>query len=727
MLKMPRFRGRAVMVGLMSAALAGGPARGDARAAPPTDAPPTDAPRAADAPVIDLEPFVVTPTRGPRRVSAAPSLTEFIGTRDLERFQPRTLPETMHEIPGVMVQKTGHGQGSPFVRGFTGFRTLALIDGVRLNNSVFRDGPNQYWNTVDPWSIGAIELVKGPGSVLHGSDAIGGTLAVTSRRPRLEEGAVGLRAGGRIASRSSTAERSHVVRGELELVQDGWIGLRLGGTLKHFGDLQTGGGRAPWTGYDEADLDAVLEVAIDRDVRLILGHQRVDQDDAWRTHKTIVSQSFAGTTVGTERRRVLWQNRELSRLTLEADRLGGLVDSAVFTLSHHGQSERQDRVRADGRRDLQGFEVDTLGLRGQFRTASDLGRWTWGFEYDRDEVDSYRLNFATDGSFSGASIQGPVADDASYDLLGIYLQHESRLARPLELVLGARWTWARVDADRVLDPVGGGVIAITDEFDALVGSARMIWWLDAAERANLFAGVSQGFRAPNLSDLTRLDTARTDEIETPSPGLDAERFTTIEAGLRSRTEQITLEAAWYWTTIDGPIIRQPTGAIVDGDREVVKRNGGDGFVHGVELAAGWRFAPGWTLEGTLAWMDGRLDTYPTSDPVLVTESLDRLMPLTGTIGLRWEDPEARWWAESRVVLAARADRLSTRDRADTERIPPEGTPGYATLGIRGGWRVDERMSLTVALENMTDANYRVHGSGVNEPGINLVLGLEVRF
>ena len=93
----------------------------------------------------------------------------------------RTLPEALREVPGVMVQKTGYGQGAPFIRGFTSQRTLLLIDGIRLNNAVFREGPNQYWNTVDPFTIDRLEVVKGPSSVLYGSDAIGGTVNVITR------------------------------------------------------------------------------------------------------------------------------------------------------------------------------------------------------------------------------------------------------------------------------------------------------------------------------------------------------------------------------------------------------------------------------------------------------------------------------------------------------------------------------------------------------------------
>ena len=122
----------------------------------------------------DLDEIVVTASRRPVEAFSEPYL---INARDAENLtevrQVRTIPDAMREIPGVMVQKTGHGQGSPYIRGFTGLRTLFLIDGIRLNNSTFRDGPNQYWNTVDAFAVQRLELVKGPSSVLYGSDAIG--------------------------------------------------------------------------------------------------------------------------------------------------------------------------------------------------------------------------------------------------------------------------------------------------------------------------------------------------------------------------------------------------------------------------------------------------------------------------------------------------------------------------------------------------------------------------
>ena len=104
-----------------------------------------------------------------------------VGVVTAEQFREqgfRTVPEALANTPGVMVQKTTHGHGSPFIRGFTGRQNLLLVDGVRINNSTYRSGPVQYWNTVDGFSMDRLELVRSQGSVQYGSDALGGTMNI---------------------------------------------------------------------------------------------------------------------------------------------------------------------------------------------------------------------------------------------------------------------------------------------------------------------------------------------------------------------------------------------------------------------------------------------------------------------------------------------------------------------------------------------------------------------
>ncbi|MBM3891477.1 MAG: hypothetical protein FJ388_20385, partial [Verrucomicrobia bacterium] len=165
------------------------PSPATAPAAPEQTAPaPASVPKATWTPYLDD--MVVTATRGEKTVFDTPYTVESLSADDIQlRLTARSLPDALKETPAVMVQKTAYGQGSPYIRGFTGFRTLMLIDGIRLNNSVFRDGPNQYWSTVDPLSVDRLEVVKGPGSVLYGSDAIGGTVnAITQGRREYGEG-----------------------------------------------------------------------------------------------------------------------------------------------------------------------------------------------------------------------------------------------------------------------------------------------------------------------------------------------------------------------------------------------------------------------------------------------------------------------------------------------------------------------------------------------------------
>jgi len=692
------------------------------------EAPEADAESADDA-EAEPEPYaltlsedlVVTASRLPGPAFDEPFVVDTVGADRIRDRSYRTTVDLFEDVPAVMVQKTGYGQGSPYIRGFTAFRNLFLVDGVRLNNAVFRSGPNQYWNTVDALSIDRMEIVKGPGSVLYGSDAIGGTVNVLTKGPTGY--GEGFQSGGRLYYRLSSAERSQIGRAEAWGTWDHTFGLYVGGSVKHFGDLEGGRnvGTQDETGYHEWDGDMKAEYFLGPDRKLVFAHQHVQQFDAPRTHKTIYGITWEGLTRGSELRRDLDQRRDLTYLQYHAENLGGPVDAVHAGLSWHQQDETRHRARTGGRFDTQGFEAGTLGAFAQAESRTPLGRLTYGIDYYHDNVNSFS---------STNAIQGPVGDDADYDLLGLYVQDTIPVCDRLDLILGGRYEYARARARSVQDPNTGARIRVGDTWGDLIGSGRLVWHVDRERHWNVFAGVSQGFRAPNLSDLSRLDTARTNEIETPSPGLDPEHYVTYEAGTKVSRRDLDLQLSYFYTRIRDMIVRTPTGVVFPGPpplNEVTKRNAGDGFVHGVEVAPRWRFAEDWTLFGYLAWLDGEHDTYPTAAPVARREPKSRLMPTTGQVGLRWDDPQDRFWAEAVCTWADEADDLSTRDAADTSRIPPGGTPGYVVGSVRLGWRVQDNTTLTFAVENVTNEDYRIHGSGLNEPGRNFVFGLEMTF
>jgi len=666
-------------------------------------------------------PVVVTPTLEILPAASSPYSVDLIDARDIVDRFGRTLPELLNETPGVFVQKTAHGQGSPFIRGFTGYRNLALIDGIRLNNAAFRDGPNQYWSTIDPNSLRSLEVVKGQGSVLYGSDAIGGTVNALTARPVYAES--GFLNTSRVYGRLSSAEDSYTGRFETSVSETDKYGFLIGFTRKDYGDLRTGGQQQnPKTGYDEWNLDMKGEIFLNEDTRLTFLHQQVHQDDAWRTHSTIFGVPFRGTTIGDDQRRSLDQDRTLTYAQLEGTP-GGAIDHYLISVSHQRQSEEQYRIRAitDGRSDIGGFDVDTYGTMAQFSSDTDLGYLTYGASYYLDTVGSFRNNFAADGAFTGASIQGPVADNSRYHLADVFLQDKIEIGERLDLWLGGRATYAEAEVGRSEDPVTGDPFAFTDDWTSTVGSARFVYDLTADKAFSAFGGVSEGFRAPNLSDLSRLDLARSGELETPSPGLAPEEFTSYEIGLRTERGRTRASVAYYYTDIAGLIVGSRTGRIVDGAFEVTKENGGDGYVHGVEFEAEQGLTDALTLFGWVSWQDGDLETENVREPI------SRLMPFTAQAGLRWTTLDGDLRLEVLAIGSDRQENLPLRDQLDTQRIPPGGTPGYVVGTVRGAWQMNDGLTLTAGLENFTDEAYRVHGSGINGAGRNVLVGAEWRF
>ncbi|MGB1278160.1 MAG: TonB-dependent receptor plug domain-containing protein, partial [Nannocystaceae bacterium] len=120
------------------------------------------------------------------RVTHRQRAASVVTRRDLDERLPRSAPDALRYEPGVYVQQTAHAQGSPYVRGLTGQQTLMMFDGVRLNNSTFRQGPNQYFFTIDSRTLRRLEVIRGSASTEFGSDAIGGALLATPLDPTLK-------------------------------------------------------------------------------------------------------------------------------------------------------------------------------------------------------------------------------------------------------------------------------------------------------------------------------------------------------------------------------------------------------------------------------------------------------------------------------------------------------------------------------------------------------------
>jgi hemoglobin/transferrin/lactoferrin receptor protein len=396
--------------------------------------------------------------------------------------------------------------------------------------------------------------------------------------------------------------------------------------------------------------------------------------------------------------------------------------SATVSYQTGRDSESQDRSAARVDRRYQIAEVDTLGFDLSFESPLSEGTLVYGLDYYQDSVDAsgYRdrgAGMAYDPSFR------PVADDSEYNLFGAYAQYVWRSGERFELTGGGRYTYADAELGRYYDTTArADRFGATRSWDDFTGSLRALYRIN--DCWNLYGGVSQAFRAPNLDDLSGNLTTRSGTPTLGSVGVEPEEFVTWELGARHSTSTRYFNAAIFYTDISDAITSVPSAA---GSPISVTTNGQDGYVYGIELEGSWEFMPGWVVSGFAAWQDGRTETPVFFGGPVVDQYASRMLPLSGSIALRWTHSSERLWVEGRVLAAAEQDRLTASDLADTQRIPTGGTPGYVVAMLHAGWQATDNFELTCGLENLTDEDYRNHGSGQNEPGFNAIVGAKVTW
>jgi hemoglobin/transferrin/lactoferrin receptor protein len=661
----------------------------------------------------------VTGARHDQRLIDSPRQIAVITAQDLLRRNYRSVPHALTEILGVFVQETNDGGGSPIIRGLVGNQILILIDGIRLNNGSFRLGPNQYLNTIDINQIERIEVVRGAGSVLYGSDALGGVVNVITRAAGREEGTGAI--GTRWFSRASSANTGLVGRGEVSL-ERGALGFVGGVSLKQFGALRGGRdtGVQELSGYDEWDGDVKAAFRLAARHELVVAGQHVTQRHVRRAD--VVA---AGTDLKWE-----WnpETRGLGYAHYSARELRGPVEQVSVTVSYQQQTEHYQRIAAAAPGiELRHFDqTRSLGANVQF--ASPVGPrhlLTFGVDAYSDRIASRR----TDVSLTtGASVmaRGVLADGSTYGSVAAFLQDEIDLSARLHLSLGARYSAFQPHA--VVSDPSTGPLLIDSEQRALTGSAHALFRLTSA--LEIVGGVGQGFRAPNIDDLTILGRTGS-RFEVPNPALTPESSINVEAGMRGRSLGVTGAATYFLTNIDG-LIQRAAGTFegrsfrdLDGDGIksasepliFLRQNAGRARIQGVELETHLRLAAQWTLSGFVVRTVGTEQI--TGDP------LRRIPPTNGTAILAWSSGP-RFWAEGATVFASRQSRLAPGDLTDT-RIPVGGTPGFVTVNARGGVSINRTLDITLGLENLTNRTYRTHGSGIDAAGTNVILGANWAF
>lgn len=717
----------------------------------------------ADDQTYILEEISVTGTRSERDTFDVPNAITIVTSEDIEKRSLGTTPDILRGATGIMVQKTSAGQGSPYVRGLTGYQTLIMVDGVRLTNTTFRSGPNQYLATIDAAQIGKIEVLRGYGSTLYGSSAIGGVINVFTKSPTKQFEKFTIHPY--MSTKYSSADTGKFGR----LGLDGGyknFSFTAGGSYKDVGDLKPGKGydiqlatkkflltsqsdpvipEGAWlvntekpTGWKEKAGDVKLNYMITDKQDIKLAYQAVRQDDVPRYDRYATK----------EYDMLLYdpQYRDMAYINYTAKELFPFVDSLQATASYQKQNEGQKQQKAKSTSvttihditDVTGFSLQLASLIGSKQKITYGGE----FYYDKLNSDSITTDSKTNSVKTEA--WGAYPDGAMFWDMNAYAQDELKILDNLEAVLAGRYTYFQSEADMSIRDTS--FKSFENSGNALTGSMGLVYGI--IEGLNLTLTAGQAFRAPSLSDTTAVKISN-QAISAPNPNLEPENSAGIDVGLKTRSKYFSGTINYYFNRInnsmtsmkvqdafagkDMPKLYQD---LVNANKEatvsIAFNSDEPTDIQGVELGINKAVLP--LYPAIFAY--GNLSITRVKD-LLENQPMQREMPINGILGVRWDEDKGRFWAETYSRFAAKQDRLSKSDRSDP-RIPGTitdatkedaraYTPGWFTLNVRLGTNLSSLAKFSIGVENILNRRYREHGSGVDGPGINFYAGLDFRL
>ncbi len=651
-------------------------------------------------------------------VTATPGVAEELMVRPEmvlagEAPSQTTVAHRLEAQPNVLLQQTGAGQVSPFLRGLTGYQVLNLVDGVRFNNSTFRSGPNQYLAYLEPSQAAHVEAMLGPSGTQYGSDGLGGTIQVLTDQPRFGAAAW----HGDLTVHGQTADLSGGAAGAIAHGTEK-VWFQAGAAGRRHNNLRAGGG------FDSHNVLTRLYGYSNEQVRDVLGNRlldtaysqagahgkfavRPDERQSWTTWYQ------RGEVHGLRNTKDLWGGlgrlqSALSPQILDLfytryERLGVMGFDSLsgrFSLNRQQDGGARQGLRATDSVTTEFNRVQSLGYTGQ--AITHIGRHTalsLGGEMYDERVHSVR-------QVNGVAARPLYPDNSTYRIGGLYAQGSTEYRR-LRAGYGARYT--RVSYSNPENAVFRTPVS-AQTFNDWTWQGSLLYKLTPSFALHGLAG--RGFRAPNLNDLGAIglqdlgyevpareaanavlaDSSGEAAVSkgVPLRTLGMERLRNVEAGLRWQTGSHRARVQFFDAELQDPIVRRtllfPVASVpasIAGlavtpiaqtaaqraqgvvavasaiDPRALKSFVNDG------RARYWGVEANWEARLTSRWMWANAYSFLLGRDLDPNRNIRRLPPQQGMTRLRYL--AGRFWAEGQLTANGAQDRLSGGDR-DDERI-----------------------------------------------------------
>jgi hemoglobin/transferrin/lactoferrin receptor protein len=706
--------------------------------------------------INSIEEVVVSASKFEEKRKDVSQKIQVVRSSELQEMNQTSTADVMASTGNVMVQKSQLGGGSPIIRGFESNKVLMVVDGVRMNNAIYRGGHLQNIITLDNSIMDRVEVVFGPGSVVYGSDALGGVMSFTTKNPTLsQDDKLKVKVGQYM--RYVSAVSGYAAHADVSLGKKRF-GLLTSITASDFGDLRQGANREisvgnfgsrPWyvervngldqivqnkdtnvqvgSAYTQYDLLQKFLFKQNENVKHVVNFQYSTSSDVPRYDRLV--QMSGGLPKYAE-----WnygpQKRLFGSYTLQMSNKNILYDNARLILAYQQieESRIDRRFTKTGRNNrIENLDIYTLNL----DLAKKLGKneLRYGLEgwynkvvstaFTKDIVTGLETPLNTRYASGGANMQSIAA----------YVTHTLEISDKLVLNDGLRYSNVGLNAKFTDTTFFNFPFKEANQKNgALTGNIGLVYMPTSDFRVT--ALVSSGFRSPNVDDLSKVFESTPGTINVPNPELKPEYTYNGELGISNKFNGwLTIQATGYYTLYRNALTTQNftyngQDSIMYGgvlSQVVATTNANKAYLYGLELALNGQINSYVSIYGTMNYTYARIVTGGLAIP------LDHIPPLFGKFGIRITDKKFRSDLFVNYSAWKRIADYNPYGEDNQAYALPEGMPSWYTINARVTYQFNKLISLQLACENILDRNYRVFASNISAPGRNFIATLRWNF
>lgn len=706
---------------------------------------------------LSFSDIVISVNRWDEEKLKVPNRITTINLKEAELLAPQTSADLLETSGYVFIQKSQLAGGSPQLRGFGTNRVLISVDGIRMNNAIFRSGNLQNVISLDANSLESVEVLFGPGAVIYGSDAIGGVMSFNTKEAKFSADSTKTYTPTHFATRYSSASNEVMGHVDFNIGKNRWAFLT-SLTFSRYGDLRAGtNGNSAFLrpSYQERinGVDSTL-VNDDPSLQLNSGFSQMNaiQKVKFQASKYwLLDYSFIYSATTNAPR--------YDRLTLDANN-DGILDNAEwyygpqkwmmhkFGAVHSKKTGMYNDLRITAA--YQNFQESRhdrkTGKSTIRRQFENVDAYSLNFDFDKKINKRFILFYGLEGigNVVGSNgytehidtgeetiINSRYPNGATWFSAGIYANGKYHLNEKWSLNGGLRYSYYAISAefDTTLFPFP--VAETTNRNGALNGSIGLVF--NPSDHFQVYTNFSTGFRAPNIDDLGKVFDSEPGSVVIPNVDLKPEYVYNGEVGFVSALfTRLKIDGVVYYTYLQDALARAnfsfngQDSILYDGDMSRVQavQNVSDAWVYGVQAGIEIVVAKGLSLKSTISFQKGMEFNIDSS----AYFPKNHVAPTFGRTSLTYKRRQFKLDVYSAYQVKVNPDELPMGESPFLYALDDDGrafVPGWYTLNVKAAVFFNKYISLSGGIENITNQLYRTSGSGISAAGRNFVLGLKV--